>query len=350
MKKLFKFTIYLLLFAWLAACSARPATPIAVTAMAVSTATEPADNQTRTLSSLKQVDDHPLYTMQYFGAYDSPRTSMLPAAPKTDPAPGWACSLFTVLLDDEHFLYGRNFDWQFSPAVLLFTDPPDGYASVSMVDIEYLGFSTSDVSHLAELPLEKRQPLLDAPRIPFDGMNEQGLAIGMAAVPPGDMPPDPTKKTIGSLGIIRQILDHARDVEEAVKIIGEYNIDFNGGPPIHYLIADANGKSVLVEFYQGKINVIASDKPWHSATNFLRSSVNDPRGQCWRYDKINARLNEENGMLDPQSAMDLLSEVAQNNTQWSVVYQMASGEVSVAMGKDYARIHTFRMSDYLNLR
>ena len=35
-------------------------------------------------------------------------------------------------------VYGRNFDWQYSPALLLFTNPPDGYASVSMVDIEYL--------------------------------------------------------------------------------------------------------------------------------------------------------------------------------------------------------------------
>ena len=37
--------------------------------------------------------------------------------------------------------YGRNFDWEFSPALLLFTDPPDGYASVSMVDLTFLGIS-----------------------------------------------------------------------------------------------------------------------------------------------------------------------------------------------------------------
>jgi hypothetical protein len=351
MNKLFNITILVLLLIVLTACSAKGAAPIPVTATAtVPRTTGLSEDQVKTLSSVKQVDDHPLYTMQYYGAYDPPRTSMLQAVAKTNPAAGWACSLFTVLLDDEHFLYGRNFDWQFSPAVLLFTDPPDGYASVSMVDIEYLGFSSSDVSHLADLPLEERQALLNAPRIPFDGMNEHGLAIGMAAVPPGNMESDSAKKTIGSLGIMRQILDHARDVKEAVKIIDEYNIDFDGGPPIHYLIADANGKSVLVEFYQGKMNVISSDKPWHSATNFLRSSVNDPRGQCWRYDKINARLNETQGLIDSQSAMDLLSQVAQENTHWSVVYQMAHAEVSVAMNRDYTKIQTYRLSDYLDLK
>jgi hypothetical protein len=348
MKKLSQITIYLLLLALLGACSVGQATPAAVTA----TATLPpsAENQTRTLSSLKQVDDHPLYTMRYYGEYDPPRTSMLPTVHKTDSTPGWACSLFTILLDDEHLLYGRNFDWQFSPALLLFTDPPNGYASVSMVDIEYLGFNDADVSHLTDLPIEKLQGLLSAPSIPFDGMNEHGLAIGMAAVPPGDMQLDSSKRTIGSLGIMREILDYAQDVDEAVKIISKYNIDFDGGPPIHYLIADATGKSVLVEFYRGNMNVIANNKPWHSATNFLRSSVDDPRGQCWRYDRINTRLNEKQGLLNSKSAMDLLAEVAQENTQWSVVYQMGRGEVIVAMGKDYTNPHTFQVSDYLDIK
>jgi len=33
----------------------------------------------------------------------------------------WACSLFAGLGDVEQRLYGRNFDWDHSPAVLLFT-------------------------------------------------------------------------------------------------------------------------------------------------------------------------------------------------------------------------------------
>jgi len=233
----------------------------------------------------------------------------------------------------------------------VFTDPADGYASVSMVDMEYLGFGGQTAFHLADLPLEEREGLLDAPQIPFDGMNERGLAIGMAAVPPGNMRADPSKQMIGSFGIMREILDHAREVDEAVEIIKGYNIDFEGGPPIHYLIADAQGKAVLVEYYRGEMHVMENEQPWHSATNFLRSSVEDPRdGNCWRYDRINACLDEEHGLLDSNSAMELLSEVAQENTQWSVVYQMARGEVSIAMGRDYAKLQTFQLSDYLDPR
>jgi hypothetical protein len=341
MKRFLTALIHLVAFGLLSACAAPRSAALPATAAATMPVTHGlSESQVQTLSSLKQVDEYPLYTMNYYGAYDAPRASLLPEEKRSL---AWGCSLFTVLLDRDHLLYGRNFDWQFSPALLLFTDPPDGYASVSMLDMTYLGFEGQNVSHLTGLPLDELNGLLDAPRIPFDGMNERGLAIGMAAVPAGDMRTDPSKQTIGSLGIMRQVLDHAGTVDEAVDLIRKYNIDFNGGPPIHYLIADAKGKAVLVEFYRGALNVIPNDRPWHSATNFLRSSVQDPAdGNCWRYDRINERLNAEQGQLDSNSAMRLLSEVAQGNTQWSVVYQMGRGEVSVAMGRAYDKIYTFR--------
>ena len=299
-----------------------------------------------TLSSLQKVDDYPLYTMVYAGAY-RPRTTALPLENPvitTNSPPAWACSLFTVLLDEDNLLYGRNFDWQFSPALLLFTDPPDGYASVSMVDIEYLGFDSSPAGNVTALPIEEQTGLLDAPYLPFDGMNEYGLAIGMAAVPPGNVKSDVTKETIGSLGIIRQMLDHARTVDEAVDIIKNYNIDFDDGPPIHYLIADVTGKSALVEYYNGEMFVLYNEQPWHLATNFLRSSVDDPKdGNCWRYNKIATQLTKTAGQVDAEMAMQLLANVAQGNTQWSIIYQMSSGVTSVAMGQQYQEIHQFQL-------
>jgi len=42
--------------------------------------------------------------------------------------------------------------------------------------------------------------------------------------------------------------------------------------------------------------------------------------------------------------MALLSDVSQGSTQWSVVYGMSSGDVSVTMGREYDDIHTFNLS------
>ncbi len=309
------------------------------------------EEEAATLGSLEQVDDYPLYTMHYYGAYDqrvsSPESvKWLASANLPHPNLMWACSLFAALGDADSMLYGRNFDWEYSPALLLFTDPPDGYASVSMVDIAYLGFGGDGAGTLTDLSLAERQALLDAPRLPFDGMNERGLVIGMAAVPPGQMHPDPGKETIGPLRVIRKILDHANNVDEAVAILQNYNVDMEGGPLLHYLIADSSGRSVLVEFYQGEMVVIPNETAWHLATNFLRASADaSAEGECWRYDRISQRLIEVQGRMTTQDAVDLLAEVSQENTQWSVVYGMSTGDVTVTMGRQYDNLHNFPARD-----
>ncbi len=87
-------------------------------------------DQVSTLASLKQIDEFPLYTMAYEG--DLALEGENAALQRYGEEPAWACSLFAAYGDPDEMLYGRNFDWDFSPALLLFMDPPGGYASVSM--------------------------------------------------------------------------------------------------------------------------------------------------------------------------------------------------------------------------
>jgi hypothetical protein len=303
-------TIYLaLVLGLLAGCCAAP--PIG----------DLTEGEVATLSSLKKVDNYPLYTMHFHGAYDQYKNRA-----SASNKPEWACSLFAAMGDTEDMVYGRNFDWEYSPALLLFTDPPDGYASVSMVDIAYL-VEEDQVKSLTDLSLTERESLLVAPYWPFDGMNEHGLVVGMAAVPESKMPDDPDKETIGSLAIIRKMLDHARDVDEAVAILGSYNIAWSGGPALHYLVADASGRAALVEFYQGKMTVITASGD----------------GGCWRYATLDERLTETEGRLAPQEAVDLLENVAQEGTQWSIVYGFSTGDVHVVMGREYDTVHTLHL-------
>jgi hypothetical protein len=287
-----------------------------------------------TLSSLEKVDEYPLYLMRYSGSYQDFLNHPVPPQ-------GFSCSLFAALGDPESRLYGRNFDWDFSPALLLFTDPPDGYASVSLVDLTFLDIAPAAAGALTDLPLAGRTALLSAPSMPFDGMNEYGLAAGMAAVDGSRATDDPGKATIGSIGIIREMLDHARNVDEALALMEQYNIDFTGGPAIHYLLADAGGNAALVEFIGGEMRVLPNTDPWHLATNFLCSAT-EGDGGCWRYPILRQRLSESGGVLDPQGALDLLAEVSQpGSTQWSAVYDLSTGRVRVVMGREYATVHEF---------
>jgi hypothetical protein len=47
------------------------------------------------------------------------------------------------------------------------------------------------------------------------------------------------------------------------------------------------------------------------------------------------------GSLLTDDAISLLENVAQLNTQWSVVYGMSTGEVNIAVGKSYENVYTF---------
>ena len=181
--------------------------------------------------------------------------------------------------------------------------------------------------------------MLDALYIPFDGMNEAGLVVGMAAVPPGGMEEDPAKETIDSLMVIRKILDQAATIEEAVDIIRSYNIDM-GSTPIHYLISEKSGRSALIEFSKGEIVVLPNEYSWQMATNFLMSQTSRSQDiNCGRYRAIEEKLTDLGGKISPDQAVDLLEDVAQPLTQWSVVYRLSAEEVWVVMGGKYNQIH-----------
>ena len=92
-----------------------------------------------TLASLRKIDDLPLYELTYTGAYDV----LAPPIPVTEPSP-FGCSLFVAFGDPQQPLFARNFDWETHPAMVVHTDPPDGYASMSIVDIGYLGIALDD--------------------------------------------------------------------------------------------------------------------------------------------------------------------------------------------------------------
>ena len=49
------------------------------------------------------------------------------------------------------------------------------------------------------------------------------------------------------------------------------------------------------------------------------------------------------GTLAPDESMRLLEKVKQDSTVWSIVYGLDTGDVRVAMGKDYDQLHRFQL-------
>ena len=294
----------------------------------------------RTIVSLEKVDDFPLYTMKYHGdyffdffvehgieweLYQKVYKSVNPDA----------CTSIAALNPQGDVVFGRNLDWQHRSSLLLFTEPLGGYASVSMVDLYYLG-----LEGMQEIPFSKRFSLLGSPYAAIDGMNECGVAISQNAVPKRNTPKDPNKPTLLNSQIIRLVLDHAADVEEALILIQQYNVDF-ANVPVHFHIADASGKSAIVEYLDGGISIVHSDDSWQVSTNYLFSEPQQP--DCWRYKKASESLTQTNGNISQEKAMSLLKDTAQDTTVWSVVYNLKTGQIHLVMGKNYDKVHTFTL-------
>lgn len=328
-----------------------------ICALVLLTAARPADGQPnaeKTLASFKKIDDFPLYVMEYHGDYGFAEYLKTGVRPRldTESAPGkasvtaagspWACSCFAVRTKDGRVLVGRNFDWLAHPALLLFTRPPKAFASVSMVDISYLGFGRGAPSD------RNVKRLLQAPYLPFDGLNERGLAVTMMAVPSSEGGRDPGKVTIDSLAVIRLMLDYADSVDRAIELLGGYNVDFGGGPPVHYLIADASGKSAVIEFLYDEMRVVRGDGKFQISTNFLQSPdlPQDGRTGCWRYNRIFKALSRAEGNPSADEAMGFLQNVSQTGehpTIWSCLYDLTARDVRVVMGRKFGLTHHFEL-------
>jgi len=297
-------------------------------------------NPVRTLATLEKVDDFPLYVMHYKGTYlfdlfAEEGIEWGPYRKIYEAVNPEACTSFAAVEAESGVVFGRNFDWRHRASLLLFTDPPGGYASVSMVDLFYLG-----LEGMQSVPWSERAVLLATPYAAIDGMNECGVAIAQNAVPSRNTPKDPNKPTLLNSQIIRLVLDRAKDVNDALTLIQQYNVEFVG-TPVHFHIADAAGDSAIVEYLDGGINIVRRDEPWQVSTNYLFSEEIQP--DCWRYNKASEVLDASQGTLAPDEPMRLLEQVKQGSTVWSIVYDLDTGRIRLAMGRDYDQVHTFQL-------
>ncbi|MBN1123026.1 MAG: linear amide C-N hydrolase [Anaerolineae bacterium] len=319
------------------------------------TCTGTVDDHTRTLESVEQVANSNLYTMTYYGDYglDAFMQTGISAASGdlTSPAEqaassvdSYQCSTFVTRNEKDDVIVARNFDYYHDPALLLFTDPPDGYASASIIDIHYLGFWTG-IDAADDLT-----SLIEAPYWPFDGMNEHGLDVTLMAVPHIPHTVDRDRVVIGSLHLIRILLDNAATVDEAIALAEQFSMDWEGGEVCHYLVADRNGDSAVLEYVDSELVVIRPDDPFQISTNFYLHDTDtaDRIAQCPRYATAHETLSAANGILTNTEITTLTEQIAGENnfdinTMWSVIYNLTTGDITVYMALDFDHPHTFTL-------
>lgn len=317
----------------------------------------------RTVASVKRVEENtPLFTMDYKGDYGLEKflaeggadsdadlvafvvRQVLHGLPMEFDLPDLGCSTYAAHLSDGTPIFGRNFDMYDSPAMLVTTRPKDGYASLSMVNLAYIGY---DAEHLPDA-LADRIMALAAPYVPLDGVNEKGLAVGVLLIETESTHQDTGRPDITTTSAIRLMLDRAATVDEAIALLESYDMHASANSCYHFHIADAQGNSVVVEYIGDEMSVIRSE----AATNFLLTpgDFDFGKGQD-RFKVLEEKLAYTNGTLrDTEEAMALLEAVSQkpvegkdSSTPWSCVYDQKEIGLDVAIDMDYDTVYHFEL-------
>lgn len=278
----------------------------------------------------------------------------------SDPEIG--CSSFTAKSESGDILFGRNYDFSKTNTCIVFTEAQEGrHATISTVDLQFLGM---DVEQNVE-GLMNKITCLAAPYAPLDGINDAGVSCGIYMTYQGgdetvatDQNTD--KPDFTSTTLLRLILDYADNVQEAVEIASSYDLHDSAKTSYHYMVADASGKSAILEWVAGtdatdndgakrELKVTYNDDDAHIGdveaasdyqviTNFViqpgyydGSAPEEKKGYD-RYVRIYEELDKTNGVVkDEQAAMDVLSIVGRRTwdndddngcTVHSVVYNL----------------------------
>ena len=168
----------------------------------------------------------------------------------------FGCSTIAVQNPEGDALFGRNFDWENCEAMVVESHPENGYASLSTVNMDFITQSVGGGMVSMALNLDEVKTIA-ALYAPLDGMNEAGLAVSVnmiqdsAAIEQNTDKPDITTTTA-----IRLLLDQAGNVDEALELLGQYDLHGSMGMMIHFAIADSTGRSVAVEYINNEMIVI----------------------------------------------------------------------------------------------
>lgn len=302
---------------------------------------------------------------------------------------GAGCSCISAASSEGGYILGRNYDYPVAANrfIVLHTHPENGYRSVGMFDISSLIIDKSFKESPFECDVNCEAALL-APYAIFDGMNEKGLMCSFMQLEYEETHQHTGRPKLLSNWILRLILDRCATVDEALKLIAQYDIQsvFTGyNQDLHFIIADGTGERVIVEFVADEMKVLhacdifGKDVPYVASTNFY---LTPERRHCplvglfkgeigyWRF-KILAGDLAENSTPSRSEAMKFMEHVhiMFNDREekanillhfknprkaeswswmslWSTVYNNATGTVDVCVRENYSK--TFRFGvDYL---
>ena len=247
-----------------------------------------------------------------------------------------ACTSFCMDTPDGP-IFGANLD--------LFI-PGDGLVFVNRRGVEKESYQTSTTGETAQWTSEYGSVTfsLAGREFAWGGMNEAGLVMSSMDLRAGEYPePDERPALLdGNWG--QYVLDTCSSIEEVIHTDSMVRVQ-DQGHTSHYLIADADGNCVAVEYLNGQFVYYAGDDlPVKAMSNmrYERALYNYERGgtRWWwsnpgqsaeRFAACQARSANFNASRDTSAVNyafgTLVYYVAAHHTRWNIVFDIADREI-----------------------
>ncbi len=232
------------------------------------------------------------------------------------------CSIFSQIINGQ-IIVGRNFDWIQLGGNVHFVPPNRlyGLTTYSLCLIEQFG---------SDRPLE--------------GMNSQGLFMGMTGIHAENFPPrkdDNNPLRLDEFGVIRFVLERASTTQQALEILDRAEIVPHNIEPyirLQYFIVDCCGEFCIIAG-QEKTAIKKIDVTKLAAiTNFPLSLKN--KVVCDRFAMLQRHVPH---LTNKEEALALVEKVSTELTVYSCLYSLTQKTFSICVERDFQTIIQFSL-------
>lgn len=246
----------------------------------------------------------------------------------------FACTTFCINKNGQ-IVFGRNYDWVTGAGIvntnqrgLFKTSLKTGNAA-----------TISWISAYGSITFNQY-----GKEFPTGGMNEKGLVVELMWLDGTRYPSADNRPAVGVLQWLQYQLDNAETVADVIGSDSKIRIGEND-TPLHYLVADASGNVVAIEFLNGKMIVhkgkglpfpVLTNDTYASSVATARplagkkvSLENNSLDRFVKACNMVTKFNETDvSMPVTEFAFSILDKVAQGSfTKWSIVYDITNKKI-----------------------
>lgn len=247
----------------------------------------------------------------------------------------YPCSSF-VLKNGKTILLGKNFDWTFDKGYII----KNLRNTTKIAYCTHNGTPASWTSKYGSITFNQ-----NGKEMPYGGMNEQGLVVEMLWLEETRFNISDDKNYLNELEWIQYQLDNFQTVDEVIANIEALKIYPIKGK-IHYILADTYGKSVIIEYLDGKPKVYEKEaNTCQAITNksvvfsekYIDNIQDIPKkntSEIYRYHQLENQIRKLQNPNDfsEKTAFQMLKSVSipkgDFKTVWSIVYNLENKTIS----------------------